>query len=318
MKVVFTGLLVLLALTRGWAQGDYFKFTDYNMAQPIINPAAIGQDLGVAGVLLYQSCFEATEFRPTTGAFNINSAIKDKGLGGGISLIYDKFGPYEKVTAYVQGSYRLKVNEGKYLYFGLQVGLNYVTNDPSKYKIKDEEPMLMQQIKLSQPNVGFGLHYTAEKYYVGISLPELMYNYVDREGEKQSGMIADKLRLFVYGGFKFDLSQNVKLEPYSYITYSESDNMEVDLGARLWYKDLFNFGVQYRTKESASVMARVRLLDELWLGYAYENNSESASDFNKRQEIGITFRFGKKGTKKSENQSKDDPYEENINSIRYF
>lgn len=319
MKFALTGLLLLGMLTRGWAQSDYLKFTDYTMGQPLINPAAIGLDAGVAGVLMYQSCFETTDLRPNTGIFNINSALKNKGLAGGVSFIYDKYGPYEKLSAYLQGSYKLKVNEGKFLFFGLQAGLNYVSNDPSKYNLKDDEPLLQQQVKLSQPNIGFGLHFVTEKYYLGLALPELLYNYVNNNGDKESGLISEKLRFFAYGGVKLNMSANVKLEPYTYWVYSEMDDLQVDIGGRLWYKDLFTFGLQYRTKQSVGVMARVRLLDELWLGYAFENDSEAAVNFNSRQEIGLTFRFGK-GKKKMDGGSGgvNDVYDNTINSVRYF
>ena len=316
MKIVLTSLFVGMAFTV-FAQSEYLKFTDYTLAQPLINPSVMGVESGVSGLMLYQSCFEKTDFRPTLGAFNVNSSIQDKGLGGGITVIYDKYGPYQKMAAYLAGSYRLKVNEGKYLFFGLQAGVNYVSNDPSKYVLHDpSETLLMEKINLTQPNFGFGLHYKADKYYVGFSIPEFMYNYVNNEGNKESGLISERLRLYLYGGYKFSLGKNTLLEPYAYLTYSESDDMKMDLGARLWYKESFAVGLQYRTKEAVGVMARVKLFDELWLGYAFENNSEAAPNFNSRQEISLSFRFGKKSQKSSPSEAVEKF--DDINSIRYF
>lgn len=316
MKLIFTSLFVLMNCVL-FAQSEYLKFTDYTLAQPLINPATMGVESGTGGLVLYQSCFEKTDYRPSLGAFNINSSIKDKSLGGGITIIYDKYGPYQKMAAYMAGSYKLKVNEGKYLFFGLQAGINYVSNDPSKYVLHNpEEAVLLEKINLSQPNFGFGLHFKADNYFVGFSIPEFMYNYVDNEGRKESGLISERLKLYLYGGYKFPLGKNTQLEPYSYLTYAEQESMKMDLGVRLWYKESFAVGLQYRTKEAIGVMARVKLFDELWLGYSFENNSEASPSFNSRQEISLSFRFGKKESKSSSGEG--EKFDENINSIRYF
>ena len=120
MRFIVAGLLVVMSVTAGIAQTNVLRFTDYAMVQPVVNPACMGMEEGVAGLLLYRSRFEKSDYWPSTGVFNINSGIKGKNLGGGINLIYDKYGPYEKLFAYVAGSYKLKVNEGKFLFFGLQ------------------------------------------------------------------------------------------------------------------------------------------------------------------------------------------------------
>lgn len=315
MKLVFT-LFLLFACCLGFSQNDVLKFTDYGVAQPLINPACMGLEPGVGGLLLYRSRFEKAEFWPSTGAFNVNSMIKDKNLGGGITLLFDKYGPYQKVIAYVAGSYKLKINEGKFLYFGLQAGINYVTNEGG-YVLNDTEETIFSE-NYSQPNFGFGLHYQSEKFYAGVSLPELKYNTVDEQGDKVNEFISEMVKFFAYGGYRFKLTENTKLEPYTYISYSEYDDVQVDLGGKLRFKETLEVGAQYRTKESFALMARVRLLDELWVGYSFEgNNSTVDNSFNSVQEISLTFRFGGKKGKKSTDPL-NDIYDDSINSIRYF
>ena len=147
MRFLIAGILVLVS-TLGFAQSSVLRFTDYGVTRPLINPACMGLEEGVNGLLLYRSRFEKSEYWPSTGAFNINSMIKDKNLGGGLTLIFDKYGPYQKLFAYVAGSYKLKVNEGKYLYFGLQAGLNYVSN--SGDYLMDQEEVIFQIIIASR------------------------------------------------------------------------------------------------------------------------------------------------------------------------
>lgn len=312
MKFFWTLIFVMMA-TLGFSQSSMLRFTDYNMAQPLINPAAMGLESGANGMMLYRSRFEKAEFWPSTGAFNINSLIPNKNLGGGISLIFDKYGPYQKLFAYLSGTYRLKVNEGKWLYFGLQAGVNYVTNS-NEYIVHEEETIFTDNY--SQPNFGFGLHFKAENYFVGLAVPEFRYNTVDENGERVSETISEMMKIYLYGGFKFKVGKNAQLMPYAYFTYSEYEDLVMDLGAKLRLRDAFEFGAQYRTKESFAVLVRVKLFEELWLGYAFEgNNSRVDSKFNSVQEIGLTFRFGKRKEKSS---GGDEKYDDTINSIRYF
>lgn len=314
MKCLITGLLVFVNIFAGFAQNSVLKFTDYNMVRPVINPACMGVEGGVSGLLMYRSRFEKSDYWPSTGVFNINSIVEDKNLGGGINLIFDKYGPYQKLYAYVAGSYRLKVNEGKYLFFGLQAGVNYVTNS-GDYKKYDEEEVIFSD-NYSQPNFGFGLHFQADKYFFGVSIPEFRYNTIDEQGNKISSMMSDMLKTFVYGGYRFKAGKNVDLEPYTYVSYSGEESTALDLGLRLIYKESLILSGQYRTEEAFAVMLRVKLLDDLWLGYSFEgNNSDIDNNFNSVQEIGLTFRFGKKKNKSS---SGDEKYDDNINSIRYF
>lgn len=312
MKVVLTLFLVLLA---GWSfsQNSVLKFTDYSNAQPLINPAAMGLESGANGLLVYRSRFEKAEYWPSTGAFNINSLISNKNLGGGLTLVFDKYGPYKKLLAYVAGTYRLKVNEDKWLYFGLQAGVNYVTNS-GDYLLHDEETIFSDNY--SQPNFGFGLHFKSEKYFVGASIPEFRYNTIDENGDRVSETISEMMKIYLYGGFRFSIGKNTELMPYTYLTYCEYEDLQMDLGAKLRVKEALEFGVQYRTKESFAVSVRVKLFEDLWLGYSFEGNNSSVDNkFNSVQEIGLTFHFGKKGKKSSSSEEK---FDDNINSIRYF
>lgn len=313
MKVVLT-LLLVLAAGFGFAQNSILKFTDYGMAQPLINPASMGHEPGANGLLLYRSRFEKAEYWPSTGAFNINSMLKNKNLGGGLSILFDKYGPYQKLFAYVAGTYKLKVNEGKDLYFGLQAGVNYVTNE-GNYKLHDPETVFSDNY--SQPNFGFGLHFQAKNYFVGASIPEFRYNTLDENGEKVSETVSEMMKIYLYGGFTFKIGKTTELMPYTYLTYCEYEDLQMDLGAKLRIKEAFEFGVQYRTKEAYAALVRVKLFDDLWLGYSFEGNSSSVGNkFNSVQEIGLIFHFGKKGTKSS--SSPEEKFDDNINSIRYF
>lgn len=313
MKIVLILLLVLTTCV-GYAQNSVLTFTDYGAAQPLINPASMGHESGANGLLLYHSRFEKAEYWPSTAAFNINSMLTEKNFGGGLSVIFDKYGPYQKLFLYVAGTYKLKVNEGKNLYFGLQAGVNYVADDPAR-DVAQEETVFAENY--SQPNFGFGLHFEAENYFIGASIPEFRYNTLDEQGEKISETASEMMRIYLYGGFRFKVGNTTRLMPYAYMSYSEFESMKTDLGVKLLLRDAFEFGMQYRTKEAFGVLVRVRVFDGLWLGYSFEgNNADVGSKFNSTQEIGLSFHFGKKGKKSS--SSEEEKVDDSINSIRYF
>ena len=313
MKIVLILLLVLTTCV-GYAQNSDLTITDYGAAQPLINPAGMGHESGANGLLLYHSRFEKAEYWPSTAAFNINSMLTEKNFGGGLSVIFDKYGPYQKLFLYVAGTYKLKVNEGKNLYFGLQAGVKYVADDPAR-DVAQEETVFAENY--SQPNFGFGLHFEAENYFIGASIPEFRYNTLDEQGEKISETASEMMRIYLYGGCRFKVGKTTRLMPYAYLSYSEYESAKVDLGVKLLLRDAFEFGMQFRTKEAFGVLLQVRVFDGLWLNYAFEgNSSDVGSKFNSTQEIGLSFHFGKKGKKSS--SSEEEKVDDSINSIRYF
>ncbi len=126
--------------------------------------------------------------------------------------------------------------------------------------------------------------------------------------------MSDRLKVYLYGGYHYALTENTKLTPMLLLYYSEEEETQLDFGAKLTLRESFEIGARYRTKEAFGLTARVRLMNELWLGYSYEGNNSDIDDrFNSTQEISLTFRLnGKKAdTAPTENY-------EDINSIRYF
>ncbi len=307
MKLVFT-LCLVLAFYVGFSQNNVLKFTDYGTALPLINPAAMGLENGFGGVMLYRSRFEKTENWPSLGAFNVNSMIRDKNLGGGLTLVFDKYGPYQKMLAYLAASYKLTISEEASLFFGIQAGINYITNS-NVYDPYDEEIIFTKNY--SQPNFGFGLHYKGEKFYWGFSIPEFKYNWIDSQGNQVNDVISKMIKVFLYGGGRFDLSEKMKLDPYLYLGYSEFEETQFNIGTKLTYRGSIQIGAQYRTKEAYAATLRLRFLNELWVGYSFEKSTSNVdNNFNNLQEISLSFRFGKR--------DQAPPPDDHINSIRYF
>ena len=54
MRFLIAGILVLVS-TLGFAQSSVLRFTDYGVTRPLINPACMGLEEGVNGLLLYRS-----------------------------------------------------------------------------------------------------------------------------------------------------------------------------------------------------------------------------------------------------------------------
>jgi type IX secretion system PorP/SprF family membrane protein len=310
MRYFIIVLLSIVSLTVS-AQDEILDFTDYDVTKPFYNPAAMGLEPGLEGIMMYRTRFEAGDMWPSMGALNVNKLFEEKNMGGGITMFFDKQGPYRRFYAYLAGVYRLQINEGKYLFFGLQAGINYVTNRGG-YVTADEETIYSENY--SQPNFGFGLHYKSEKMFLGLSIPEFKYNTIDENGNKITNMMSDKLRVYMYGGIYHKVSEHTTLMPMVNIFYSEQEDVRLSLGAKIDFKKNLEFGAQYRTKEGYALTARVRLFDELWLGYSFEgNNSDIQDRFNSNQEITLTVRLnGKKAV-----ETPTEGYED-INSIRYF
>jgi len=140
----------------------------YNMS--VINPAYATDDNSTLNVgLLYRWQWAQSTGRPTTGTFFAHSVITDR-LEGGISIVHDQIGDVVKQSnAYADIAYVLPVSETSKLSFGIKAGATFFSTNFDGFVYSDPlpDPAFAENISRTFPNVGAGLFFFSENYYLG-------------------------------------------------------------------------------------------------------------------------------------------------------
>ncbi|MBO3115351.1 type IX secretion system membrane protein PorP/SprF [Winogradskyella sp. DF17] len=274
MKKLSIIAVLLLALQVHGQQDPQFTQYMYNMN--IINPAYAGSREGLSFGLLYRNQWSQIDGAPETGTFFGHSPIGNN-LGLGLSVIADQLGPVRETNTYVDVSYTLKLGGEHRLAFGVKAGATFHDIGLASIDLIDPDDPFFQNINETTPNIGAGFFYYTNKYYLAVSVPNMLASvHLDANGNKIG---SETQHYFVTGGYVFDLSPNTELKP-SFMVKSSFDaptSFDVNLNARFFKK--FEIGASYRLDDSFSGLVNFSLSESVRVGYAYDAVSSDIKAF---------------------------------------
>jgi len=270
-KIHYLVLIALFAFVDGFAQQDP-HYTQYMYNLSVVNPAYAGSKENLSGGLLYRKQWVEIEDAPTTGTFFLHSPV-GKNVGIGLSAITDKIGPVEENNVYGDFSYTLNLGGENRLAFGLKAGLtmhkiDFNTIYPTLPDINDDA------FSGSNPNatffnLGTGLLYYTDKYYVSLSVPNMFKSkYLDYNGAKYG---SETLHYFLTGGYVFDINSNLKFKPFAMVKSSFNAPTSFDLSTNFLFNERFEVGATYRLEDSFGAMVNFAVTPNLKIGYAYDH-----------------------------------------------
>jgi type IX secretion system PorP/SprF family membrane protein len=266
-KLSIIAVLLLAFQMHGQQDPQYTQYM-YNMN--IVNPAYAGSRENLSFGLLYRNQWTKIDGGPETGTFFGHAPVGNN-LGLGLSVIADQIGPVKETNAYVDVSYTLNLGGEHKLAFGVKAGATFhdINLTSGNVAVVDEtDPFFGMGISETTPNIGAGFFYYTNKYYLSLSVPNLLSSvHLDNDGREIG---SETQHYFLTGGYVFDLSANTELKP-SFMVKSAFDaptSFDVNLNARFFKK--FEIGASYRLDDSFSGLVNFALTPSLRIGYAYD------------------------------------------------
>jgi type IX secretion system PorP/SprF family membrane protein len=271
-KLYFLMVIALIAFADVSAQQDP-HYTQYMYNLSVVNPAYAGSKENLAGGLLYRKQWVEIEDAPRTGTFFIHSPV-GKNVGLGLSAITDKIGPVEENNIYADFSYTLNLGGEHKLAFGLKGGATFhkvgLFSEIGNGNVPDaNDPAFSENTNNTFLNLGTGLFYYTDKYYVSFSIPNMFKSaHLDVRG-RQFG--TETLHYFLTGGYVFDLTDNVKFKPFAMVKSAVNAPTSVDVSTNFLFNNKFEVGATYRLEDSFGAMINYAITPNLRLGYAYDH-----------------------------------------------
>lgn len=270
-KIFFTALIVLMTFLDASAQQDP-HYTQYMYNMSVVNPAYAGSKESLSGGILYRKQWVNIEDSPSTGTFFIHSPI-GKNVGLGLSVISDKIGPVEENNVFADFSYTLNLGGEHKLAFGMKGGATFSKVgllDKVYYNVPNPgDDAFASNENNTFLNLGAGLFYYTNKYYVAFSVPNMIKStHLDFNGRKFG---SEALHYFLTGGYVFDLSPNTKLKPSAMLKSAVNAPLSVDGSLNMMFFDKFEIGATYRLDDSFGGMVNYAITPGLRVGYAYDH-----------------------------------------------
>lgn len=282
------------------------QYTHYMYNMSIINPAYATSNYDVLNLgLLHRTQWVGVEGAPKTYTFFAHLPYKEN-MELGISFLNDNIGDgvLNETNFSIDYAYILSINEKSKLSLGLKAGLNFFNTNFDGFQLESgnvqTDPVFIENENKIFPNIGAGAFYYTKKYYVGLSVPNLLKSKHIKGSDGISTASVEEAHFFLTGGYVFDLSKKVKLKPSFLLKDVSGGSLSTDLSLNALFFKRFEIGASTRLKDSWSALANFEVYNGLRIGYAYDRTVSNLGTFNSgSHEIMILYdlEFNKKSYK---------------------
>jgi type IX secretion system PorP/SprF family membrane protein len=270
-------------------------YTQYVFNLQTVNPAYVGywQTMGVTA--LSRNQWVGLKGHPTTQTFSYQTPLRSQNVGIGLNVVLDKVGYEKRFTVNADYSYEVLLSDITSLRFGLKGGFtsySHNLNDYVQYPDNLSDPLFQANIESKfMPNFGLGLFLSSSKYFLSLSLPEIIKNSYQSNVNNYSTS-AEAHHVFFAGGLLFDLSENVKFKPTFMTKAVTGSPVQYDLSANFLLAEKFWIGAMYRSGDAVGAIAQWIFNNKLRIGYAYDFTTTDLRNYSQGvHEVMISYEF---------------------------
>ncbi|HFA51206.1 MAG TPA: type IX secretion system membrane protein PorP/SprF [Bacteroidetes bacterium] len=280
MRRLYTFLFLLFSLAATGQQEAIFSQFFYQ--KTISNPGAAGSRGEPVLAAFHRQQWLGLEGAPTTQALSFSAPAFANRVGFGLSLINDRIGFFD--ATYVNAAYAYRMDFGSgILGIGMQGSYRHqrVAWEEVETISFRTDPLRSGEGVFPVFNVGAGVHFQNEKFFVGVAVPYLLEKGFTK---KYDGLVSDfsgtTPHLFINAGWVVPFSTHFMVRPAVAVRVVKNAPPLVDLhlsfgfleNTKLWA------GATYRWGQSAvaspgdmlSLMCQYQLSQKVTAGAAYD------------------------------------------------
>ena len=278
------GLFTFVSTNDVYAQQDA-QYTQYMYNTLSINPAYAGSRDVFSLVGLYRTQWVGLDGAPKTATLSLHSPVGEH-VGLGLNVTRDEI--FISEETYIDGdfSYAFNVSETGKLALGLKVGAHLLNIDSSKangeFNPGDADAQFFVDNKFS-PQFGLGAFYYTNKFYLGLSAPNVLETeHFDEatNSNSSSATARERINYYLTTGYIFDLGTDLKFKPAGIVKVVDGAPLQVDLSGNLLIKEKVTLGLAYRWSAALSAMVGFQVSDQILLGLAYDRETTELAQYN--------------------------------------
>jgi type IX secretion system PorP/SprF family membrane protein len=290
IKTLAFTVLVLSSIAAKAQQQPNFLFFEQNMS--LFNPAYTGSEGSLAG-LHYRSAWSGIADAPRAASFIYHTKEKNK-ASWGVSYLSDRVYVENQGIVAVDYSYKLTLGSNTNLYLGIKAGAVYNNLDTQGLdRITQESNANLNSIQnYMNPLVGIGLLLKGEKYFIGLSTPNVLNSKRYKEEEGLATTATDKPHLYTTAGFHLKLNNTITLSPSMLNRMVADAPNQLTAIAKLTLKDKISVGVGVSNNDYISSMLQVKMNQiDLCFGYEIGQRTSSTALRANTSEMMLRYRF---------------------------
>lgn len=273
LKKITIGLVLALSSLSLHAQQDPM-FTHYMYNTLMVNPGYAGSRDALTVTALHRSQWVDFDGAPITQTITAHAPLRNEHVGLGLSVMNDKIGPTNNTSIFGDFAYIIKLNDRSKLSFGVSGGINIFQAQLSSLELDVQSDPVFQNSVSNRitPNFGFGAYYYREKFYAGISTPNLIQNtYSVVNLTDGTTLIAEAQRhyFFIAGGL-ININDNLGFKPTTFVKVTTGAPIQADFTASFIIMNRLLLGAMYRTGDAFGALVGFDVTQQFHVGYSYD------------------------------------------------
>lgn len=265
MKKVIGILTLLTCLSLALSAQNDLQLSHQLYNRILFNPAATGQSGCYNITLLAREQWTGIKKAPETQILNINKYINPAKLGIGLLVISDKVGYENILNVKAAIAYHAWLSKKSVLSFGIGAGIINSSIEGSKLTYQeqgDANATITNQSKL-YPDFDFGMEFNSGGLNLGVSSTHVVTSF------KKSDLLKVPRHIYAYGKYAIKVTKGFEIIPA--ISYNNINRVHlIECNATFNVYDRIWAGASYRIEDSFVLMAGVKIINQLRIGYAYD------------------------------------------------
>ncbi len=326
MKKLILVSAIALVLSANAQQRPHY--TQYVLNNYIINPAVAGIENYTDVKISHRAQWVGLDGAPVTTYFTIHAPTKKRDYerenattvraagenprgkaywldytkaephgGIGATILNDRTGPLNRFSASLTYAYHLGITERTSLSMGISAGVQNMTLNTGKLQFEvPVDPAVAGSGYLNKvsPDVSLGLWMYNDKYFLGLAAQNVFpskLKFTEDTVRLDGGKLVP--HLFLTGGYRMFLSDDVSFMPSVMIKYISPSPIGIDFNAKFLYRDILWAGAGYRVDDGFTGMLGFNFNSTINFGYSYDLTTSRLNTVSKgSHEIMIGFLLG--------------------------
>ena len=286
MKNLRNIALLLLVFSTGAFAQQLGSNTQFMFNQLVINPAYAGIHQSIQMDLNAREQWQGLDGAPSTQQLSIHGAHLKKPISFGGTLVRDQIGVTSQYRLNLSTAYRIHTSYDGQLSFGIQAGVFSHQTDFSDGDLTD--PSLSgASDSFFSPVLGVGVLWHSPKYYLGISVPQLLQVNFD---ESVTSITENVRHYYATAGFVHEVNQHLHIKPNALVKLTETGQYQVDLNLSFLLDQQLWLGATYSHENHISGIISYRFTDRFQAGYSYDHPIGN-NVLNGSHEVQLSYRM---------------------------
>ncbi len=290
-KIILKTIFLFFLLNISLVFGQQDPQITHNMFDKFLyNPGVAGSQSSVNVGLLHRAQWVGVPGAPTTQNLTVESRVEALNGGLGLNVINDALGPLSTKTATISYAYQLRLNEKNQLGLGFSFGMMQIGFD-EEWVTPDgqiDSSLPPTGSSATVPDIGLGLYFTSEDYYLGLSVTHLVPFEANFDGV---ATFNPARHYYVAAGYDYDIDEQFSIRP-SYYMKTDGVIFQMDFNVNAFYQQKHWAGFSYRIEDAIAFLLGFEVADNLTVGYALDVvTSKLASEAKNGHEILLRYSF---------------------------